>query len=595
MRALVLSFLLTIFTMQALEANQKKNILVLLSFHTAMPWTKQFVSGLEEFSKEHPNRVEFFIEETDAFRLDGAGSEDIWVSYIKEKYKSISFDGILVESDMASKLFMKIEDRLYPDIPSIVISDTLEVGDIRVRFDKDMTTSKTIEMALMHNKNLKKIYLIDTDYIEGVELNKKIKKESETRGLEVINIQNFTKNSLLEQVKKLPKDSALLFTIIFKDSSGEKFIPKELAKETAQNSSVPMYVFYSSMLDSGAVGGVVHDGSKTAKATAESLLQYIDAGSYTISDNLSSTIINWDVMKHFGIDAKNHPEDVVYINRPIPVWEEYPRESIFASIITGLLFVVVVMLILLMLRDKKLKEIEKKMLIQSRHAIMGEMLSAIAHQWRQPLNTLYVVFQNYKMILANSDIKDENIERLNKKSEKLISQMSQTIDDFRDFFKPSKDITRFRPKDVLLDSIELIDSSFLKEQIDIKLGGICDAYIYGYPNDLGQCFINILQNSKDALKNIDDKKEIEIDMKRKNGHIVISFYDNGGGIEPSILSKVFEPYVTTKEDEGGTGIGLYMTKTIIEEHMNGKIEAKNLENGACFIIELKVDTKGNRS
>lgn len=595
MRSLALSFLITIFLTLSLEAGQKKNILVLLSFHTAMPWTKQFVLGLEEFSEEHPESVEFFIEQIDSFRLEGGASEDIWVAYIKDKYKNISFDGIVVESDMATELFLNIEDRLYPDIPTIVLSNSHKTGDILIKFDLATITAKSVELAKLHNSNLEKAYIIHTDYVEGHDLEIELIKALKQENIEPIIIENYTKKSLLESIEKLPKDSALFFTIVFEDRDGEKFIPKELAEEIAKHSSVPMYVFYSSMLDSGAMGGVTQDGTKLAKMTISTLLEYIYTNSYSVatSDSLSTTI-NWQVMKDFGIDQKSNPADVEFINRPIPVWQEYPRETIFASIVVGLLFVIVVVLALLGLRNKKIEDMKKKMLIQSRHAAMGEMLSAIAHQWRQPLNTLYVVFQNYKMILSSSKIEDENIDRLNRKSEKLIAQMSQTIDDFRDFFKPSKEMINFKPKDVLQHSVELIEATLVKGGIDVQMDELCDGYVYGFPNDLGQCFISILQNSQDALKSKSGQKEIKIDMREKNGHMKISFYDNGGGIEPKILSKVFDPYVTTKESEGGTGIGLYMTKTIIEEYMKGSIEAKNVDDGACFVIELKIDKEQRR-
>jgi signal transduction histidine kinase len=590
MRALVLSFLFVIFSIQTLEAAQKKNILVLLSYHSSMPWTKQFMMGLEEFSKANPSSVEFFIEQIDAFRLDGGSSEDMWVEYIKDRYKNISFDGILVESFVAATLFRKVGNRLYPDIPAVVLTngELGDAGDVFIEFDTKEATSKSVDLALSHNKNLNKVYIIHSDSAEGVDIEKSLIEEFKKVGIEPFVIKDFTKKELLDGVANLPQDSAIFYTVVFKDKNKEKFIPKDLLTEITKSSSAPVYVFYSSMMGEGALGGVTQDGRKIAKVMIEALLEYIESKKYTKNDDSYSTIVDWRVMNKLGIKPKNNPENVVFINKLPPIWESYPKETLFASVVFLLLVVIVAVLVLLGLRNKKIEDIEKKMLIQSRHAAMGEMLSAIAHQWRQPLNTLYVVFQNYKMLLASREAEDENIDRLNKKSEKLINQMSQTIDDFKDFFKPSREISEFKPKDVLLHSVELIDATLIKDGIDVKIEELSDGLVCGFPNDLGQCFINILQNARDALKTKSGKKEIKIEMKRKNGHILISFYDNGGGIEPKILPKVFEPYVTTKEHDGGTGIGLYMTKTIIEEHMDGKIEAKNFENGACFIIELKV-------
>ena len=241
-------------------------------------------------------------------------------------------------------------------------------------------------------------------------------------------------------------------------------------------------------------------------------------------------------------------------------------------------------------REEIFKNKQKDAMVynQAKLASMGEMIGNIAHQWRQPLNALGLVIQKIKFFHDNGMLSDDKIEGSVKKSMDLIDGMSNTIDDFRYFFNPDKEKEYFQVCEAINKAYSIVEPLFKNSSISFKLNADCDIKIEGYKNEFSQVILNILNNAKDILieKEIIDAKvvvSVEIDA----GYTVISIGDNGGGITETNLSKVFEPYFTTKEESKGTGIGLYMSKMIIEENHSGELCVINDDNGAVFTIKFK--------
>lgn len=237
-------------------------------------------------------------------------------------------------------------------------------------------------------------------------------------------------------------------------------------------------------------------------------------------------------------------------------------------------------------RTAELREKDQLLLQQSRLATMGEMINNIAHQWRQPLNVVGLYIQSLLVYYDNGNLDREFLKTITDDTMKLVNHMSQTIDDFRNFFKPDKDKEEFKITQVIESAIRLVDASFQDSHIKIVKNCADDTVAYGYPNEYSQVILNILSNAKDAiLERKTENPVVSISSGMENGKSVVTISDNAGGIPEEIIFKVFDPHFSTKGPQG-TGIGLFMAKNIIEKSMNGSLMVINNEEGAVFRIEV---------
>lgn len=241
------------------------------------------------------------------------------------------------------------------------------------------------------------------------------------------------------------------------------------------------------------------------------------------------------------------------------------------------------------LQSKVQEELEKNrkkdllLMEQSRHAQMGEMIAMIAHQWRQPLSSISAtaISLQMKQELGKYDkvLFHEQLQNI----EGYTQHLSKTIDDFRNFFKKEKEKAYTTLEDVLDDSIKIFKPIISNKNTNIYLKYNSNETIYTYPNELKQVILNLLKNAQEVLedKNVKEPK-IEISTYKDGKHLYFEILDNAGGIDENIIDKVFDPYFTTKGKLHGTGLGLYMSKQIVEEHCNGSMEVQNTTNGALF-------------
>jgi polar amino acid transport system substrate-binding protein len=255
------------------------------------------------------------------------------------------------------------------------------------------------------------------------------------------------------------------------------------------------------------------------------------------------------------------------------------------------------------LQTKVIEEVEKNKQIQERLfksdklASMGEMISNIAHQWRQPLSVISTIATGVKLQKEINNLNDEELLKDMELINRNAQYLSKTIDDFRNFIRGDKTIEKYNLSNTIDNFIHIIEPSIKSHNINMILELNNDIFINGNPNELIQCLINLFNNSKDAL--IETKQEnclFIINTKTDNNIVNITIKDNAGGIPSSIISKIYEPYFTTKHKSQGTGLGLHMTYKLITEGMNGKIEVSNKEfeydntkyYGAEFIISIEI-------
>ncbi len=246
--------------------------------------------------------------------------------------------------------------------------------------------------------------------------------------------------------------------------------------------------------------------------------------------------------------------------------------------------------------EKRLRN-EEMMLQQSRMAAMGEMIGAIAHQWRQPLSALGLILQDLEDAFGHGELDGAYMKEAVHNSMEQIKFMSRTIDDFRDFFKPSREATSFDVRKIVQEVLSLVTPQFKSNTIHIHFpeqqGDPLP--VFGYKNDFKQVILNILNNARDAImekrkksgKSWGMEDRVTIRLARKEKRLVVRICDTGGGIPEQIIGSIFDSYFSTKGDQG-TGVGLYMSRRIVEEKMRGDLTARNNEEGAVFEIRLEL-------
>jgi signal transduction histidine kinase len=236
----------------------------------------------------------------------------------------------------------------------------------------------------------------------------------------------------------------------------------------------------------------------------------------------------------------------------------------------------------------KNREKDRIMFQQGRLAAMGEMIANIAHQWRQPLSSISLYIQDIQEAYEFDELDGEYMKETVGKCMGTVNHMSETIDNFRNFFNPNKEQIDFSVNDEIDKSVHLVDAALANQNITVEMNLNTDEMVHGVPGEFSQVIVNIINNAKDILLERQIlNPEIRINSFKKGEDVVVSVCDNGGGVDEKIVDKIFEPYFTTKEEGKGTGIGLYFSKMIIEGTMHGQLEVKNIEDGACFSVSIR--------
>ncbi|WP_228126970.1 sensor histidine kinase [Aliarcobacter butzleri] len=235
---------------------------------------------------------------------------------------------------------------------------------------------------------------------------------------------------------------------------------------------------------------------------------------------------------------------------------------------------------------KQNKEFEKMILQQSKFVKSGEMIANITHQFRQPLNNISYILINLKKRFESEKLDKIFFDKKVNQANEQVSFLSKTIDDFKEFYLQEKEKDDFLVKDSIQNALTILNPDLQKDNINLnlKFETFEDIKIFGVKNELSQVILSLVSNSIDALKNRHNPK-ISINVVSSSAEVIIEILDNAGGIKAKNLKKIFEPYFSTKEE--GTGIGLYLSKIIIEESFGGKLQVQNIKDGVKFSIFIE--------
>ena len=508
----------------------------------------------------------------------------------------------------------------------------------------------TLDLALkLHPKTRQIAFINDTTTTGRVVHNRIVEILPDYRQrVNFVLLDDVEMPQILATVKQLQRDSLVLFTFFSTDIKGRVWDFDESIMLIAKASPVPIYGTHDFNLGYGIVGGMLASGyyqGRVAGSLALRVLRGDDADKIpVVMHSPNRYMFDYRQMRRFNIKISDLPRDSIVINRPINIYNVH-KTTIWGF--TGLL-VFMVLGVLLLLRNMTIKkqaeqklrqfnleleervrqrtrELEKSqavlerqneelqktylglkteaadrirvmeelrlkdqlLLQQSRMAAMGEMLGNIAHQWRQPLNLVGLKIQeiglSYKLGSFSEELLDVNVA----KAMEILLHLSKTIDDLRTLSTPDKKKISFKVEEVIAKTFSLIGENLKAQGIGVEIKIEDDARIEGYPNEYAQVLLNILMNSRDAFleRGIKDPR-ISIRSWMENERAELAISDNAGGIDEKIIGKIFDPYFTTKDLGKGTGVGLFMSKTIIEKNMGGRLTVRNTDDGVEFRISV---------
>lgn len=243
---------------------------------------------------------------------------------------------------------------------------------------------------------------------------------------------------------------------------------------------------------------------------------------------------------------------------------------------------------------QKQRQSEKMLIQQSKMAAMGDMISMIAHQWRQPLNQLSYTLMNIEGAYAHHELNQTYLHEKVAEADRTLHYMSHTIDDFRNFFRPDKSRERVALDACVEQTLKLLEKMLVSHHITVETELNCTIELPLYRNEAIQVLINLILNAKDVLseRNV-ASPTITIACYETGQFVVIRVCDNAGGVNDAHAERIFEPYFSTKQGMHGTGLGLYMSRTIVVEHFNGELTFENRDDGACFYVKIGKTQEGS--
>ena len=611
MKKLIQLFFIVVISFTPLLAHDKK-ILVINSYHRGFQWSDDVLSGMEKVFYTHPD-IKMNVWYMDSKRINS----DEYYTKLRELYKlqleKSHYDLIIAVDNFAYDFIVKYYHELFTNEPVLFTGlEQFQPDEVTAEHIEDhiygilerRAIPETIPMIAKMMPRLKKLYIINDGSANGDDSEPFIQqamKENHNH-FKIEYIRQSTLSELETRFSKPNPDEAIFFIRFYNDKTGDLYYNNQIAS-MINKSALPVFITDTLFINKGAVGGKLVMVKKLGLKTGQMALDILDQKLKPLDiQTFNDYTYQFDVqkLKQFDLYPNLAVEDFELVNTPATFFDHY-RKFIDAVFLISpfLVFLILGLIHTIYMRirsEKELHAIEEQknkhqqfIIQQSKLAEIGEIFSSIAHQWKNPLVEIATIAQEH--VYSCESQGDEESNQFINDIMRQVHYMTDTMDDFQTFIMPSTQKTVFDVNEAVNTMLNIINHTIKYNYIDISIdvNNATNLKISGYKNEFMQTLLNIVNNAKDQIKEAREAKKIKrgkiyITLYNQTNYLFITIEDNAGGIPESKLPDIFNAYFTTKAQ--GHGIGLYMSKLIIEDKMGGRIFASNRGEGACFTIIL---------
>ena len=612
MKKLSISLLVLLFFSTASLLAHDKKILIINSYHKGFQWSDDVLSGMEAVFYNHPE-ITTNILYMDSKRINS----EAYYAKLRELYKlqlkNHQYDLIVAVDKFAYDFLIKYYHELFTDEPILFTGlEQFSIEEIRKKGLEDRiygilekrAIGETIPMIAKMMPSLKKLTIINDASANGDDSEPFIQEAMKEQAgrFDIEYIRKSTLSELEERFSKPNKEEAIFFIRFYNDKDGNLYKNSQIA-HMIDNVKVPVFITDTLFIGKGALGGKLVPIQRLGTATGEMVIDVLDKKINPLHvKTFDEYLYQFDVQKIKQFEVYPNPvvPEFELVNAPLTFFDKH-RQLIDAVFLISpfLVFLILGLIHNIYQRiqsQKELRAIELQknkhqqfIIQQSKLAEIGEIFSSIAHQWKNPLVEIATIAQEH--VYSCNEQGDEKNSPYVHDIMVQVRYMTDTINDFQKFIMPSTAKSVFNVQEAIETMMKIISHTIKYNYIDVSIDSTkaTNLNVLGYKNEFMQTLLNIVNNAKEQMKELREAKKIKrghIDIRIYNSSkkVIIEICDNAGGIPEEALAHVFDAYFTTKEQ--GHGIGLYMSKLIIEDKMGGKIRASNTLTGACFTITL---------
>lgn len=545
------------------------NILALHSYHDGLPWTQEFREGLRQAQIEHPE-INYYTEYLDAARTGESLTDGQWAEYLVTKYRSTRIDVIIGESGPAADLVSTYPE-LFGPIPQVIYSPTPRETPpflLAMRPQIGAAITGTAEIALAQNPDARTAIVINGGNPATSSTLEILYSALDEADIEIEELKDFTIAELRDRLENGDPHAIVFYTLVFRDSTGERFVPREVLEDLSELSAAPIYTFWGTFVGAGAVGGTMIDGRVAAYEAVRASLDYIWNGSFGGDYGTTQTHIDWSVLKAHGIGTDTIPPDSIVANRPEPFFVTYYVESVtVASILLLFAFLVVFILLrrnLTANRQLRVRSEELRKALEQKDILFREMNNRIKNNLAILTSLLFLQidelsderqrlqFQNFvgrlrTLALVHEELSREEAITETNTREFLNSLILQVLNAMKP--EPTERWLRIEIEEIRMENKNAIACGLIVHEL------FTNAIRFAFPaNDSGTIHVRL--------------------ARRIEGEIELTVKDSGTGFPQSF------------DVDLDAGLGLKIVRSLVHQ-LNGSLDLRNAD-GAMVAVTFRV-------